>query len=138
VNYAGSTFGDVSRSRGARVFGLPALQLVDADDYDVAGKRLSRYLFARAILITMATVHGCQYLADAICADMIDCIVPVLVAAGTTSASVSTPGDTLYVLPGTKLIVFPMHPRSVSAEEDWHIRCFSRKRRLLAGNPERR
>ena len=65
-----------------------------------AGRRLSRCLFMIAILITIATVHGRHhYLADAICVDVIDCIVPVLVPARKTSASLSTRDDTLYVVP---------------------------------------
>ena len=104
-----------------------------------AGKRLSRCLFVIAILIAIATVYGrYHYLADAICGDMIDCIVPVLVPAGTTSASLSTSDDTLSVVPPIKPVVFPIYSRPVSAKGNWHIRCFSREQRLLAANPARR
>lgn len=104
-----------------------------------AGRRLSRCLFMIAILITIATVHGRHhYLADAICVDVVDCIVPVLVLAETTSASLSTLDDTLYVVSPIKPVVFPIYPRPVSAKRNWHIWCFSREQRLLAGNPARR
>ena len=104
-----------------------------------AGKRLSRCLFVISTVITIATVYGRYHdLADTICGGVIDCIVPVLVPAGRTSASLSTPDDTFYVVPRIKPTVFPMHPRSISAKEKWHIRCFSREQRLLAGNPARR
>ena len=83
-----------------------------------AGRRLSRCPFVIAILITVATGHGRRhYLADAICVDVVDCIVPVLVPAETSSASLSTLDDTLYAVSPIKPVVFPIYPRPVSAKE---------------------
>jgi hypothetical protein len=91
------------------------------------------------ILIAIATVHGLyHYLADAICDAAVDRIVPVLVPADTTSASLSTPSDTVYVVSPIKSVVFQIYSRPVSAKGNWHIRCFSREQRLLAANPARR
>jgi len=104
-----------------------------------AGRRLSRCLFVIVFLIAIATVNGLyHYLADAICDAVVDRIVPVLVPADTTSASLSTPGDTVYVVSPIKPVVFQIYSRPVSAKGNWHIRCFSREQRLLAANPARR
>jgi hypothetical protein len=94
--------GKVARSGSARVFGFRRLNLWTPADCGIdaaarrrsgfsripfrlvmpAGRRLSRCLFVIAILITIATVHGRHhYLADAICVDVVDCIVLVLVPA---------------------------------------------------------
>ena len=103
-----------------------------------ARRRLSRCLFVMVILIAIATVHGLNhYLADAICDAVVDGIVAVLVPAEMTSASLSTSDDTLYVVPPIKPVEFPIYSRPVSARGNWHIWCFSREQRLLAGNPAR-
>jgi len=47
-----------------------------------------------------------HYPADGICGDTIACIVPVLVPAGRTNASFSTPDYTLYVCREPKLLRF--------------------------------
>ena len=104
-----------------------------------ARRRLSRCLFVMVILIAIATVHGLNhYLADAICDAVVDRIVAVLVPAEMTSASLSTPSDTVYVVSPIKPVVFQIYSRPVSAKGNWHIRCFSREQRLLAANPARR
>ena len=104
-----------------------------------ARRRLSRCLFVIVFLIAIATVNGLyHYLADAICDAVVDRIVPVLVPAEMTSASLSTSDDTLYVVPPIKPVEFPIYSRPASAKGNWHIWCFSREQRLLAGNPARR
>jgi hypothetical protein len=60
-----------------------------------------------AILIAIAPVHGRHhYLANATCVDVVACIVPILVPAEMTSANLSTPDDTLYVVSPINLLCF--------------------------------
>ncbi len=81
-------------------------------------KRIYRCLFVIAILIAIATIYGrYHYLADAICGAVIACIVPAVVPARRTNASLSTPDSTLYVVPRTKVTAFPTHSQSLVVKE---------------------
>jgi membrane-associated phospholipid phosphatase len=67
------------------------------------GKRISRSLFAIAVLIAVATVYGrYHYLADVICGAVIACIVPLLAPASYSGASVSAPESKLGAVAVTK------------------------------------
>lgn len=86
------------------------------------GKRIYRSLFAIAALIAIATVYGrYHYLADATCGAVIACIVPVLVPARRTNASVSAPESTLDVAPETKTTALAVHSGLLAAERNWPI-----------------
>jgi hypothetical protein len=83
-----------------------------------ADRRLCRCLFVIAILIAIAIVHGRHhYLADAIWVGVVDCIVPVLVPAETTSASLSTETTLSMSCRQSNLLCFQyIHSRSQPKE----------------------